>query len=252
MLLYKYILYKKENGRLQECNDEEVWKDVVGFEGFYKVSNWGKVYNVSKEKIHLCHSSHGYPTVHLTKGRGFKSIKRSVHRLVMLAFVPNPENKPQVNHIDGVKHNNHISNLEWATAQENIRHAYATGLNKSTPERSAKLSKALKGRVFSDEHKEQLSLNSARVWQGKVGPNKEKVMSQEQKDKIGNAIKGVNNPVAKSMIVIDSEGNELNFDTMNDAAIHFGLNYTTVTTGIYRGDGTYYSKKLDATFKLIQ
>jgi hypothetical protein len=69
----------------------------------------------------------GYPSVNLKK-KGMQS-KRRVHRLVAIAFLDNPENKPQVNHIDGCKTNNHLSNLEWATASENSQHAHDIGLN---------------------------------------------------------------------------------------------------------------------------
>lgn len=67
--------------------------------------------------------SGGYPSVLMHNKRYL------IHRLVAMAFLPNPENKPQVNHIDGDKLNNHVSNLEWATSLENIRHAFSTGLN---------------------------------------------------------------------------------------------------------------------------
>jgi hypothetical protein len=68
----------------------------------------------------------GYPKVAITKDG--KNLNRNIHRLVALAFIPNPENKPQVNHIDGDKTNNEVDNLEWNTAQENMIHAVKTGL----------------------------------------------------------------------------------------------------------------------------
>ena len=71
----------------------------------------------------------GYPSVTIQRGDLRKTIY--VHRLVAGAFVPNPEGKPEVNHIDGDKSNNHVSNLEWCTRQENIEHAWRTGLSRS-------------------------------------------------------------------------------------------------------------------------
>jgi len=72
----------------------------------------------------------GYLAVGLMKDG--KQVPVSVHRLVAKAFIPNPENKPQVNHKDGNKENNHVNNLEWVTNQENIRHSYDTGLRVGT------------------------------------------------------------------------------------------------------------------------
>lgn len=118
----------------------EIWKDVVDYEGIYLVSNLARVKRIMSRKNPTCdiinntYHPTGYVHIALTnngKGRTFK-----LHRLVALAFIPNPENKPQVNHIDGNKHNNHVSNLEWNTSKENINHAFRIGLN--TPRKGEK------------------------------------------------------------------------------------------------------------------
>lgn len=105
--------------------------EIKGFEDAtgYLISKEGILYtdNRGSRKVLKYQINHkGYRTVTL-KTR--KTI--SLHRLVALAFIPNPENKEHVNHIDGNKENNHVSNLEWVTASENNKHAFATGL--STP-----------------------------------------------------------------------------------------------------------------------
>jgi hypothetical protein len=113
------------------------WKQVIGFEGLYIVSENGNVLSLgngcstntlTKNERHLTQrlSRNGYLNVKLSK-QGERTYI-SVHRLVALSFIPNPEKKPQVNHKDGNKGNNHISNLEWATARENIRHSVDNGL----------------------------------------------------------------------------------------------------------------------------
>lgn len=118
----------------------EVWKSVVGFDGYYEgtyeVSNLGRVRSIDRQldngsfakgqvrKILL--DSFGYPVVGLYKKS--KGNQRKVHRLVALAFIPNPENKPAVNHRDGNKQNNNIENLEWVTNRENTNHAYLNKL----------------------------------------------------------------------------------------------------------------------------
>ena len=105
----------------------EVWKDIKGFEGFYKISNTGKVRSLprngtKKDGSILKPSTYtGYAIVSLQKN-GETSYKR-VHTLVAEAFIPNPDNKREVNHIDGNKTNNNVKNLEWCTSSENQLHA---------------------------------------------------------------------------------------------------------------------------------
>lgn len=117
----------------------ENWKDIKGYEGFYQISDLGRIKSLErdvfnsrgivirhiKEKI-LVQSldRNGYPGVHLFKNG--KSKTTLVHRLVAIAFLPNPENKPQVNHIDEVKTNNAVDNLEWCDSQYNINYGTRT------------------------------------------------------------------------------------------------------------------------------
>lgn len=110
---------------------KEVWKDVVGYEGRYVVSNLGNVKSLfycghSGEHVLTLTKHHtGYYVVSL--GSSPKKQAR-VHVLVATAFIENPKNKPFVNHIDGNKRNNSVDNLEWVTSKENVQHAIRTGL----------------------------------------------------------------------------------------------------------------------------
>ena len=119
--------------------EQEVWKDIEGYEGKYQVSNYGNVrslmYHNTKgiKRISLLKpatDNRGYFRCALSKNNILKTYK--VHRLVAQAFIPNPNNYPQINHIDGNKKNNNAENLEWCTNSVNQIHAYAHNLNQGS------------------------------------------------------------------------------------------------------------------------
>ena len=108
----------------------EIWQDIKGFEGKYQISNTGKVkslnyHRMGREKILAPNkrAKHGYWYVALCDGSGKIKVGK-IHRLVAEHFIPNPDNKPYVNHKDGNKHNNNAENLEWVTPLENNLHCY--------------------------------------------------------------------------------------------------------------------------------
>lgn len=107
----------------------EIWKDIKGFEGLYKISNHGNVYSIRRKKI-LKPSNSGDKDWYLHVTLYNHQIAKTffVHRLVAFAFLPNPNNYMLVNHKSGVKSNPHVDNLEWNTDSMNIKHAYNIGL----------------------------------------------------------------------------------------------------------------------------
>ena len=106
---------------------EEIWKDIEWHKGSYKVSNMGRVYSIRRKKFKDTYlDKRGYVKVCLCYNYTQKIF--SVHRLVAKAFIPNPNNYPQVNHKDENKQNNNVDNLEWCTKQENQNHAVRNNL----------------------------------------------------------------------------------------------------------------------------
>ena len=109
---------------------KEIWKDVVGYEEYYMISSYGKVWSKRTNKeIKTTLGKTGYYVFSTRlEGRKSKAICLKVHRLVATAFIENTENKPYVNHKDGIKTNNYADNLEWCTAKENSIHSIEVGL----------------------------------------------------------------------------------------------------------------------------
>lgn len=130
---------------------DELWKDVVGYEGFYKVSNTGLVYSVprgsTKGGIMTVPNGNKKEYRFITLCKDGKKFRTGIHRLVAEAFIPNPENKPTVNHENGNKQDNNVTNLSWATYKEQLEHSFRIGLRKKqcNIERKAVI-------IFPDNH----------------------------------------------------------------------------------------------------
>jgi len=104
---------------------EEIWKDIKDYEGLYQVSNFGRVKSIYRIRIqHI--NEFGYYRIVLSKNSKLKTF--STHRLIAEVFLENPNNLPEINHKDGNKQNNCVSNLEWCTSSYNQIHAFKTGL----------------------------------------------------------------------------------------------------------------------------
>jgi len=138
----------------------EQWKQIEGTDGKYEVSNLGRVRTNGKRPGLLTltkqKSGYRYAMIQLSNG---KQKNCRVHRLVAEHFLPNPDNLPCINHIDGNKENNHVSNLEWCTYQDNMQHAVRTGLthpHRWTTEERKHISERNKGQIITTEQREKI------------------------------------------------------------------------------------------------
>jgi len=155
---------------------KEIWKDIEGYEGYYQVSNLGEIKSLErvtiqgkllKEKLIKSSDNHNkYLYVSLFKDGNRKAV--GVHRLVAQAFIPNPENKPQVNHIDENTMNNNSENLEWVTGKENSNYGNHNKHLSEAQERTAVIAVDIKSHVyrfFNSQHEAErvLGVNHSNI-----------------------------------------------------------------------------------------
>ena len=150
---------------------QEYWVPIPNYEGYYEISTIGNIRSIKrsiltksgylkpeKERIITQRiSNKGYSTVTLSKNGQSKS--QHVHRLLAQAFIPNPENKATVNHLNGDKLDNRIENLEWATYSENAIHAYKSGLYKSNERKRRLIIDTCSGEKYTSIKKAAVHLN---------------------------------------------------------------------------------------------
>jgi len=153
---------------------EELYKDIIGYEGLYQISNKGNVkslnYNkTKKEKILKPLYKEGYYRISLHNNITIKWY--SIHKLVAIAFIPNPENKPEINHINGIRNDNIVTNLEWCTRSENTLHSFR--VLKNSPNKTML---GMKGVLCPNSTKVlQLTINNKeiKIWNSIIEASKE-------------------------------------------------------------------------------
>lgn len=113
----------------KQMQTEEIWKDMIGHENLYQISNLGNIYSkLVNRVVKSSYDDKGYKIrTHRANGKVYVT---KVHRAVALAFLPNPENKPFVNHKNGIKDDNALTNLEWVTGSENQKHNVSMNPNR--------------------------------------------------------------------------------------------------------------------------
>lgn len=232
-------IYK--NLSLENLPNEE-WRDVVGYEGSYMVSNLGRVKSLKRldSKGRIIHEKiikqntnvgHGYCVANLYHQENGKPIKKqyTVHRLIAKAFIPNPENKPCIDHINTVRTDNRVENLKWVTYEENC-------VNPITKERTIK---SFKEKAKDPKHREWLRKISVEL------SNTEEA-KKKWRDKIytPSAIERRHHQNTKAVLQIDSKGNVVNeFFSIAEAQRQTNIGHiSSVCNGDRPKAGGYYWK----------
>ena len=243
--------------------EEEIWVDIKGYEGFYQVSNLGRVRSLDREiiypdgHIHKCKGkvlknyigNTGYLFVTLTINSKTKRVR--VHRLVAETFIPNPDNKPEIDHINTIKTDNRVENLRWVTSKENMN-------NELTKDRC---SKSHIGKTLSEEHKKNISesISGEKHWnygkhhteetkkkmsesrKGKPSPNKGKKLSEEQIKKISESRKGKNTGLehynSSQVVCIFPSGMISEIMCISEMADFLGIDRSTIRRLANSGNG---------------
>lgn len=212
--------------------NKEIWKEIDGYDGLYLVSSEGRVKSLSRlvnfgknvrktKDVILGGSSNGNGYRYVTLCSNGINTREYVHRLVAKAFLDNPENKEEVNHINGVKDDNELDNLEWATRIENQQHAYDTGLAKGNIDEMTLTEKRMiidlmkTGNYSNVDIHEVFNISKTTISKIK---NSEKMVDEKynafKRDKLSNGYKIV--------IYCKKTNEEKVFNSAKQAAEHFG------------------------------
>ncbi len=198
--------------RMELCL-EEIWKDIVNYEGYYQISNFGNVRSLDRvikksngvyqprrgAMLKKILNEDGYPTVKLSKDGCSNRV--TVHRLVAIAFVPNPNNLPEVNHIDFDRHNSMASNLEWVDHKENIHYTIKAGRHNCNRDLFGSNNPNYKNTTLKEFYREH----------------------PEEKEKL--VRKGSQNGMAKPVMLISSNGDSKVFGYLRECADYLIKNH---------------------------
>ena len=204
--------------------EEEIWKPIKDYEGLYEVSNLGRVKSLNyrgtrKERIlKNTERSNGYLAIGLIKNGKTKMFR--VHRLVAEAFIPNPENKPCVDHINTIRDDNRVENLRWVTYKENNNNPLTKKKYSENHREQDGENHPMYGKHHTEETKKKIS-------EAKKG----KTLSEETRKKMSEANKGKNNPNSKLVIQINPSTNEIinTYFGVREAARQTGFDQSNIS-----------------------